>query len=137
MEPSMQLNLQSGKRRKPLSLTPLIDVVFILLLFFMLTSSFIKWHNMELAVSAPSQSSSRSNDTPPLVFRLNAEGELRVAGQAYTPSQDADLQLLLNEHADASIILQTADEVDVQQIVSTIDRLKRLGADGVSLNTDR
>ncbi|MFN3881293.1 MAG: ExbD/TolR family protein [Nitrincola lacisaponensis] len=133
----MQLNLQSGKRRKPLSLTPLIDVVFILLLFFMLTSSFIKWHNMELAVSAPSQSSSRSNDTPPLVFRLNAEGELRVAGQAYTPSQDADLQLLLNEHADASIILQTADEVDVQQIVSTIDRLKRLGADGVSLNTDR
>ncbi|KDE39990.1 Biopolymer transport protein ExbD/TolR [Nitrincola lacisaponensis] len=133
----MQLNLQSGKRRKPLSLTPLIDVVFILLLFFMLTSSFIKWHNMELAVSAPSQSSSRSNDTPPLVFRLNAEGELRVAGQAYTPSQDADLQLLLNDHADASIILQTADEVDVQQIVSTIDRLKRLGADGVSLNTDR
>lgn len=137
MEPSMQLNLQSGKRRKPLSLTPLIDVVFILLLFFMLTSSFIKWHNMELAVSAPSQSSSRSNDTPPLVFRLNAEGELRVAGQAYTSSQDADLQLLLNDHADASIILQTADEVDVQQIVSTIDRLKRLGADGVSLNTDR
>lgn len=133
----MQLNLQSGKRRKPLSLTPLIDVVFILLLFFMLTSSFIKWHNMELAVSAPSQSSSRSNDTPPLVFRLNAEGELRVAGQAYTSSQDADLQLLLNDHADASIILQTADEVDVQQIVSTIDRLKRLGADGVSLNTDR
>lgn len=133
----MQLNLQSGKRRKPLSLTPLIDVVFILLLFFMLTSSFIKWHNMELAVSAPSQSSSRSNDTPPLVFRLNAEGELRVAGQAYTSSQDADLQLILNDHADASIILQTADEVDVQQIVSTIDRLKRLGADGVSLNTDR
>ncbi|WP_417580664.1 ExbD/TolR family protein [Nitrincola sp.] len=133
----MQLNLQSGKRRKPLSLTPLIDVVFILLLFFMLTSSFIKWHNMELAVSAPSQSSSRSNDTPPLLIKLTAEGELSALQQTFTADEDASLKQLLADHTDAAVILFTADEADVQQIVSTLDRLKRLGAEGVSLNTDR
>lgn len=137
MGPLMQLNLQTGKRRKPLSLTPLIDVVFILLLFFMLTSSFIKWHNMELAVSAPSQSTSRSNDTPPILFRLNAEGGLSVSGQTFAMDEDALLKQLLADNADAPAILFTEDEVDVQQIVSTLDRLKRLGADGVSLNTDR
>jgi biopolymer transport protein ExbD len=137
MGPLMQLNLQTGKRRKPLSLTPLIDVVFILLLFFMLTSSFIKWHNLELAVSAPSQSTSRSNDTPPLLFRLNAEGELSVSGQIFATHEDAILKQLLADNTDAPAILFTEDEVDIQQIVSTLDRLKRLGADGVSLNTDR
>lgn len=133
----MQLNIQSGQRRKPLSLTPLIDVVFILLLFFMLTSSFIKWHNMELAVSAPSHSNSHSGDTPPLLIMLSAEGELTALQQTFAEHDDAPLKQLLSEHTDAAVILFTADEANVQQIVTSLDRLKRLGAEGVSLNTDR
>ncbi|KGK41203.1 hypothetical protein LH51_16485 [Nitrincola sp. A-D6] len=133
----MQLNIQAGKRRKPLSLTPLIDVVFILLLFFMLTSSFIKWHNLELAVSAPSQSTSQSNESPPLLVKLNAEGKLSVSGQTFAAHDDAPLQQLLVDNTDARVILFTADEANIQLIVSTLDRLKRLGAEGVSLNTDR
>ena len=40
------------RRRSPISLTPLIDVVFILLVFFMLASSFLDWRSITLA--APS-----------------------------------------------------------------------------------
>ena len=39
----MSLNLAQPKRKNPITLTPLIDVVFILLLFFMLTYSFVPW----------------------------------------------------------------------------------------------
>ncbi len=133
----MLLNLQPTKRRKALSLTPLIDVVFILLLFFMLTSSFIKWHNMELAVSKPSTSTVQSSDQPPLLFTLDETGELSLRGQVYNETDNAALAQLIEENADASVILLTTDQVNVQQIISTIDRLKRLGAESVSLNTDR
>jgi biopolymer transport protein ExbD len=133
----MQLNLQPAKRRKALSLTPLIDVVFILLLFFMLTSSFIKWHNMELAVSKPSNSSVQSSDQPPLIFILNEAGELFLKGQLYHEKDNASLAQLIEENRDTSVILLTTDQVNVQQIISTIDRLKGLGAESVSLNTDR
>lgn len=133
----MQLNLQTAKRRKALSLTPLIDVVFILLLFFMLTSSFIKWHNMELAVSKPSTSTVQSSDQPPLLFSLDETGELSLRGQVYNENDNAVLAQLIDENSDASVILLTTDQVNVQQIISTIDRLKRLGAESVSLNTDR
>ena len=133
----MQLNLQTAKRRKALSLTPLIDVVFILLLFFMLTSSFIKWHNMELAVSKPSTSTVQSSDQPPLLFTLDETGELSLRGQVYNETDNAALAQLIEENSDASVILLTTDQVNVQQIISTIDRLKRLGAESVSLNTDR
>ena len=133
----MQLNLQTATRRKALSLTPLIDVVFILLLFFMLTSSFIKWHNMELAVSKPSTSTVQSSDQPPLLFSLDETGELSLRGQVYNENDNAVLAQLIDENSDASVILLTTDQVNVQQIISTIDRLKRLGAESVSLNTDR
>ena len=133
----MQLNIQTAKRRKALSLTPLIDVVFILLLFFMLTSSFIKWHNMELAVSKPSTSTVQSSDQPPLLFTLVETGELSLRGQVYNETENAVLAQLIDENSDASVILLTTDQVNVQQIISTIDRLKRLGAESVSLNTDR
>ena len=133
----MQLNIQTAKRRKALSLTPLIDVVFILLLFFMLTSSFIKWHNMELAVSKPSTSTVQSSDQPPLLFSLDETGELSLRGQVYNETDNAVLAQLIDENSDASVILLTTDQVNVQQIISTIDRLKRLGAESVSLNTDR
>lgn len=132
----MQLNLQPAKRRKALSLTPLIDVVFILLLFFMLTSSFIKWHNMELAISKPSNSSVQSSDQPPLLFTLDESGDLSLRGQVYNETDNLALTQLIEENLDASVILLTTDQVNVQQIISTIDRLKRLGAESVSLNTD-
>ena len=133
----MQLNLQPAKRRKALSLTPLIDVVFILLLFFMLTSSFIQWHNMQLAVSKPSTSTVQSSDQPPLLFTLDETGALSLRGQVYNETDNTVLAQLLGENSDASVILLTTDQVNVQQIISTIDRLKRLGAESVSLNTDR
>ena len=133
----MQLNLQTAKKRKALSLTPLIDVVFILLLFFMLTSSFIKWHNMELAVSKPSTSTVQSSDQPPLLFTLDEAGDLFLRGQVYNETDNTALAQLIEENSDASVILLTTDQVNVQQIISTIDRLKRLGAESVSLNTDR
>ncbi|MBO8087018.1 MAG: biopolymer transporter ExbD, partial [Marichromatium sp.] len=44
----MRLDLARRVRRNPISLTPLIDVVFILLLFFMLASHFDQWRALAL-----------------------------------------------------------------------------------------
>ena len=50
----MQLDRPAAPARKLIGLTPLIDVVFILLLFFMLTSSFFQWQSLDLTMSTPS-----------------------------------------------------------------------------------
>ncbi|MGK0476314.1 MAG: biopolymer transport protein ExbD, partial [Oleispira sp.] len=41
---------EKPKQRNLISLTPLIDVVFILLVFFMLTSSFVEWKFIDLGI---------------------------------------------------------------------------------------
>lgn len=131
----MQLDLRSKARRRTISLTPLIDVVFILLLFFMLTSTFIRWQQMELAVAA-SSTQSESPPHPPLVAQLYPDGDLRVDGQRFSSADDAALAALLSGTAHSLVIVQADESSRIQQIVSAIDRLERLGALSVTLNTD-
>lgn len=57
------------KRRGKLSLTSLIDVIFLLLLFFMLTSTFSKFSEIEL--SAASSGNGALLDIPPMFLRLS------------------------------------------------------------------
>ena len=52
----------NARRRRPLiSLTPLIDVVFILLVFFMLTSTFLDWRPIELNAPGPTVTTTASS----------------------------------------------------------------------------
>ena len=44
------MHLSAPRKKSLVNLTPLIDVVFILLIFFMLASNFIQWHYIELSV---------------------------------------------------------------------------------------
>ncbi len=60
-------------------MTSLIDVIFLLLLFFMLSSTFSKFAEIEL--SAAGQSQGQSADHPPLFLRLQPE-TLSLNGQA-------------------------------------------------------
>lgn len=64
-------------RRRALSLTPLIDVIFLLLLFFMLSSSFSKFGEVELQVAGSGASNVQRTD---LVFLRLSEDSLSVNG---------------------------------------------------------
>lgn len=58
--------------RRPVSLTPLIDVIFLLLLFFMLSSTFSKFGEIELTQAAPGQAAPGS-PTERVFVQLGAE----------------------------------------------------------------
>ena len=70
----------SPRRRRPLiSLTPLIDVVFILLVFFLLASSFLDWRAIDL--SAPAEAAAGASVQGALLVEVREEG-LRLSGEA-------------------------------------------------------
>ena len=70
------------KPRRRLSMTSLIDVIFLLLLFFMLTSTFSKFSEVELASAAGSAQAAPSQARP-IFLQLDAEG-LRINGRDHT-----------------------------------------------------
>lgn len=118
-------------RRRAISLTALIDVVFILLMFFMLTSSFQQWGtlNLQPLVSTPAKV-----EKEPLLVTLSEQGALAVDGQNL---QLDDFRLLDAAHRpwfgdDIPVIVLPEAGVPVQDVVAVLDRIRSLGVTHVN-----
>jgi len=120
------------RRRRPLiSLTPLIDVVFILLIFFMLASSFLDWRAIELA--APGRAVGGGSLEGALLVDLRADG-LRLAGEPVSLDQLASrVGARLAVRPGQRVLLRPADGVPLQQAVTVLDRLAALGVTELAL----
>jgi biopolymer transport protein ExbD len=121
-------------RRRALSLTALIDVVFILLMFFMLTSSFTRWKAVDL--QSPVASSKPTADTPQLIL-LQANGALKLHGSELSLAHFSALQaqhLSYFNAPQATLVLPAAD-VDLQTMIAAIEQLQQLGLASVALGS--
>lgn len=119
-------------RRRPLvSLTPLIDVVFILLVFFMLASSFLDWRMLEVNVPAPGAAAAAAER--PLRLALRPDGWY-LDGAAVSR---LDLQRRVAEHLaqrpDSAILVQPGAGVALQAAVDALEHLMAAGASRVAL----
>jgi len=122
-------------RKRLVSLTPLIDVVFILLLFFMLASSFIEWRAIVLNV--PAGGSAGSPDRESLVIGVNRDGKLRLNGEAVTwEGLETRIRPVLAHDAAQPFVVQPEADVPLQGIVTVLDRLAAVGGRNISLRRE-
>lgn len=109
------------RSRKP-SLTPMIDVVFLLLVFFMLASRF----GQDLALPVSLSGTDAPYEGPPRLVAVLPDG-LLLNGVAVTNDAIADaLPPLMASPADA-ILVQPQDGADVQRLVDVIKALRAEG----------
>lgn len=119
--------------RARVSLTPLIDVVFILLVFFMLASTFMEWRSFDLNVAA-SQTRAALDQEPPLRVTINADGRLSLDGQRLAMAQlQQQLAAHIERKPDTRVLLEPASGVKLQSAIDVLDRLRAGGARQVSL----
>lgn len=108
--------------RKRLSMTSLIDVIFLLLLFFMLTSTFTRFAEVEL--TAAGQGGTSVSDKPPVFLQL-AEDRIGVNGQ---PVELAALaQVLQQQKGDApkvSVLVSLKPNVTAQRLTDLLVTLR-------------
>jgi biopolymer transport protein ExbD len=117
-------------RRKRIPLTPLIDVIFILIMFFLLSSTFGAWHPLDVALGGGTPAGGTEAQKPASLAtvlivvkaRSGSDGTaLTVNGRDLTL---ADLAEELNRLADAGArdaILLPAKGTDFQQVVRILD----------------
>lgn len=122
---------KARRRSARIGLTPLIDVVFILLVFFMLASSFLDWRSIDVA--AGSTGAARPGLEGALLVDVQGNG-LRFAGEDVTADElSARVKARLAERPDQRIVLRPEAGVDVQRTVEILDRLNADGARDVTL----
>lgn len=117
------------RRRALISLTPLIDMVFILLVFFMLASSFVDERTVAIAASAAGTGGPKGA----LLVQVRADG-LRLGGHAM--SLDAIAETVVARVArmpDQRVLVEPSPGVPLQAAVTVLDRLAVAGAQNLSL----
>lgn len=119
-------------RRLSISLTPLIDVVFILLVFFMLASSFSQWRSLSLSAARPAAGAAAASEGAMLV-EVTEEG-VRLAGEALSPEAfGARIAARLEARPEQRFLLRAAPGVALQPVVDALDQMDALGARNVTL----
>jgi biopolymer transport protein ExbD len=118
----MAVKLQ-GQRRRRLSMTSLIDVIFLLLLFFMLTSTFSKYGEVELMAAGQG---SKTQDRQKLFVTLGAE-RLMLNGQQADLARIADLVRLQPQDGGGHLVLISPDDTaSAQRLVDLLTALRQV-----------
>jgi len=126
-----RLASEPRRRRALVSLTPLIDVVFILLVFFMLASSFLDWRG--IALDAPGKAAATPSMEGALLVEVRADG-LRLSGETMGLERLAErVGARLALKPEQRVLVQPAAGVRLQEAVDVLDRLAAAGASELTL----
>ena len=131
--------MQFGQQRptgRLISIVPLIDVVFILLVFFMLASSFLDWRSVELNVSSGVGAATSAQHA--IVISLQADGSIAVGSEPVAKQGLRSVMTArLAENPEQRVVIRADPGVPLQRAVDTLDLVRASGAVNVSLARKR
>ncbi len=125
------------ERQAPrLNIAPLIDVVFLLLVFFMLAGSMVDPAEIELAMSMPSSSAPSPAPSTVIVIDVKLDGEVRLNGLTLTlEALGPALAGQAGAAVDTPVAVRAEARVPVQRLVAVMDRIQSVGMSNIRLAT--
>lgn len=126
------------KRRKPtINITSLIDVMFLLLIFFMVSSTFKK-EEEAIDITLPQAGSSEAQALEYQEVVVDKQGRLFInGGQVDGAALKEHLKTILAEDPEAHIVLRADASSDWQPIVQVMDIAREVGVRNLIIPTDR
>ncbi len=122
-------------KRKWLDLAPMIDVVFLLLIFFMLTSIYAK---PMMPIKLPESETSVVQEEPEITIGISSDGSLSLNGQNITIDQLRDeLSQRLLGRLEKNIRLTADKRVYFGLVINVMDIAKQAGADNIAVVTEK
>ena len=110
------------RRAGMIDMTPLIDIVFQLILFFMLTTSFIMTESLELSLPSAQQIASDSERAEVMRIVVSADDALTLNGRSVTKAElEDELVSRIAKQPDSKILVLSAEKVTVQELVTVMD----------------
>ena len=136
----MEFKRSQRRTEVDINLTPLIDVVFLLLIFFMVSTTFVR--QSQLSLTLPEASAEPADLAPaPIEVLISAEGQYTVNEQQLP---DAELDTLLRalagltdrlDPAEQPLVITADGAASHQSVVRAMDAAGQLGLTRLSLTT--
>lgn len=119
-----------------LDISPLIDVVFILLIFFMVSTTFVR--DSEIDIDRPTASSATQASADVIRVAIDKSSNVFVDGQPIKIwALQSKLRDLLADSTENSVLVITDEGVPVRTLISVVDEARLSGAAEVAVATAR
>lgn len=130
------LNITGARRARQqsvdLNITPLIDMVFILLIFFMVTTSFVKETGVE--INRPSAATATSKEKASIMIGITGDGRVFMnKNEVDIRAVRAYVERDLAENPDAQVVIVADRESLTGIAISIMDSCRLAGAKNISL----
>jgi biopolymer transport protein ExbD len=131
-----------GKRRKEeeesnIDMTPMLDVVFIMLIFFIVTASFVNESGLDVNRPPTSDEPPPDSDNTNIVFRVSESNELTLEGRRIdVRAVRANVERMHAEKPEAKVIVSAHPKSKTELFVLISDQAREAGVYDVSLSTD-
>jgi biopolymer transport protein ExbD len=131
-----------GKRRKDeeesnIDMTPMLDVVFIMLIFFIVTASFVNESGLDVNRPPTSDEPPPEQENTNIVFRVSESNELTLQGRRIDiRAVRANVERMHAEKPEAKVIVSAHPKSKTEMFVQISDQAREAGVYDVSLSTD-
>jgi biopolymer transport protein ExbD len=116
-----------------IDLTPMLDVVFIMLIFFIVTATFVK--EIGLDVNSPDKNQNvKDADKQSIVVQITSRDRIRIRGRDIdVRAVRANIERLHAENPDAPVVVQPHPESKTNTMIQVMDSARQAGVYNVSI----
>ena len=121
------------EEEQEIDLTPMLDVVFIMLIFFIVTATFVK--EVGIDVNSPDKNQSINDaDKQSIVIQITSRDRIRIRNRDVDfRSVRANIERLHAENPDAPVVVQPHPESTTEVMVHVMDAARQAGVYNVSI----
>lgn len=124
------------EEEQSIDMTPMLDVVFIMLIFFIVTASFVRETGVD--VNRPSASTAQQKENANILVAIKSNGEIWMDKRRIDiRSVRSNIERLRAENPEGAVVIQADEQATAGLIVKVMDAARKAGVYDVSLAAER
>ena len=126
----------AGDDEADINLTPMLDVVFIMLIFFIVTATFIKQTGIN--VSRPDALTAEQKPTVAMLIAISPNGEIWIDKKRVDPAAvRAHIERLHSENPKGGLVIQADKQSTNEKLMAVLSAARAAGLTEVAISTEK
>ena len=118
-----------------INLTPMLEVVFIMLIFFIVTANFIKEPGLE--INRPDSDTAETQENAAILIAVGSNDEVWMDGRRIDVRQvKANVVKMLADNPKGSVVIQADEQAVADTIIKVMDGAREAGVNAISLASE-
>ena len=125
----------AGSANDEINVTPLMDIVFIMLIFFIVTSTFVKEPGVD--VERPEAQTAKVRKLASILVAITADNEIWINKEKVELDQvKINVESLKQENPKGTAVVQVDAKADSRYLVEVVDQIRAAGVEDVAVSTE-